>query len=47
MVERKLIRPALRDYRGARKPPQEVREPHAREVRQVPQLALSVAVVAQ
>ena len=35
MVERKLIRPALRDYRGARKPPQEAREPHAREVREV------------
>jgi host factor-I protein len=38
MVERKLIRPALRDYRGARKPPQEVqetREPQSREVRVV------------
>jgi sRNA-binding regulator protein Hfq len=35
MVERKLIRPALRDYRGAKKPPQEVREPQVRESREV------------
>lgn len=33
MVERKLIRPALRDYKGVKKLPQEVREPRAREVR--------------
>lgn len=33
MVERKLIRPALRDYRGAKKPPQEIREPQPRTVR--------------
>jgi host factor-I protein len=35
MVERKLIRPALRDYRGAKPPQREPREPAAREGREL------------
>ena len=35
MVERKLIRPNLRDYKGSARPPQEPREPREPQSREV------------